>query len=180
MPNLKAYNYLIKKGLDIEGGDSKRYNQNDTLESATDLEALYNVLTKFKDYKGHYPKFTAVSLVANPDFEKIRNNNFENYYYEPFTTTLKKYQLDTCFDLWKEGISSNLFKPQFHGREHLNVAVWMRELQKGDKHALEAFNNGLWGFNNVNNAKIFYQAALTLLNPHKPLLKASKACLSPF
>ena len=55
-----------------------------------------------------------------------------------------------------------LFIPQFHGREHLNVAIWLRNLQKGDRNTKIAFDYGCWGFANKNQYLIDYQAAFDL------------------
>lgn len=52
--------------------------------------------------------------------------------------------------------------PQFHGREHLNIAPWMRALQNGDKEALLAFEYGLWGYNNIHPLGLMFQAAFDL------------------
>ena len=52
--------------------------------------------------------------------------------------------------------------PQFHGREHLNVAAWMRSLQEQNQDALLAFNYGLWGFTNKHPNGVSFQAAFDL------------------
>ncbi|MHB2153605.1 polysaccharide (de)acetylase [Calditrichota bacterium GD2] len=161
MPSLKVYETLKSKGLDLDSGDTSRYNQNDTLASADDLIALFEVLSKFKDSKGSNTVFTAISLVANPDFEKIRKNNFRRYYYEPFTQTLKRYNREEAFQLWREGVEKHLFVPQFHGREHLNVPAWMRALQNNDQETRLAFDYGFWGFNRKSSL-VQYQAAFDL------------------
>jgi hypothetical protein len=162
MPSLETFEKLSSKGLNLSSGDALRYNTNDTLASVTDLSALYETLMKFKDFKGNHPVITAVSLVANPNFDKIRENNYQAYYWEPFTETLEKYNKAAAFPLWKEGIRNKLFIPQFHGREHLNIAHWMRALQNGDKEALIAFEHGIWGFKNKNTFGLSYQAAFDL------------------
>lgn len=162
MPNVKTYDELKKKGLDLDSGDSKRYNFNDTLASSEDLISLFELLSSFKDSKGNNPVFTAVSLVANPDFDKIKDNNFQNYYWEPFTETLKKYDSISSFSAWQEGIANKLFIPEFHGREHLNVSAWMRSLQAQNQDALLAFNYGLWGFTNKHPNGLSFQAAFDL------------------
>lgn len=162
MPSLETFNELRNKGLDVDSGDSKRYNINDTLESSDDLKELFKVLTSVKDHKGHYPVFTPVAVVANPDFQKIKENNFNKYYWEPFTNTLNRYNRTGTFELWKEGIDRKIFLPEFHGREHLNVAIWMRALQNNDKETLLGFDNEVWGYNNKNLHNIMYQAAFDL------------------
>ncbi len=165
MPSERAYKELKLKGIDLDSVDSYRYDQNDTLASHEDLAGLFGALSKYKDKNGHHPVITAVSLVANPDFDKIKSGNFNEYYYEPFTETLKKYGRENAFDLWQEGIKTHLFVPQFHGREHLNVQVWMNALRANDPDARLAFDYNCWGFNNKHPYNIFYQAAFDLNTP---------------
>lgn len=144
MPSLNVCNILLKKGIDL--GDPKRYNTKDNMASKSDLEGLFDVLLSVKDREGNSFKFTAVSLVANPDFQKIKESQFQNYYFEPFTTTLNRYGYEDSFPIWKKGLDENIFIPKFHGREHLNVMAWMRALQANDKSTMMAFNQGVWGF----------------------------------
>src|SRR5688500_10356778 len=91
MPSTSALSALEKQGVDLLSVDSKRYNCHDTLGSDSDLADLFETLVKFKDKNGESAAFTAVSVVANPDFERIIANDFKNYYYEPFTKTLERY-----------------------------------------------------------------------------------------
>ena len=175
MPSLTAFQYLESKGLDLSGGDAYRYNQNDTLESSVDLEALFNVICPYKDQRNRPFVITAVSVVANPDFQKIKENNFSTYFCETFCTTSEKYYGNTkSFSLWKEGIENKIFIPQFHAREHLNISEWMRSLQANDKQTLLAFEQGVWGFNNKSNSKpgISFQAAFDLFDPADILIHA--------
>lgn len=162
MPSLTTYKELEKKGLDLSSGDARTYNQNDTLATAEDLSALFDVLSSYKDNCGNHPVFTALSLTSNPDFEKIKESGFTTYFSEPFIVTLDRYRQYDAFKLWKQGMETEVFQPQFHGREHLNVATWMRDLQAGDKQALLGFERGVWGFNNKNSAGVSYQAAFDL------------------
>jgi hypothetical protein len=171
MPSLKAYENLKSSGVNLGKGESARYNLTDTLASAEDFDALFSTLKKFKDQSENHPAFTAVSVVANPDFEKIKLANFERYYFEPFTETLKKYQRESALALWKEGKEEKLFIPEFHAREHLNVPVWMRMLQKGDKPTHAGFDEGCWGFNAATPFGISYQAAFDLETPDDLLVQ---------
>ena len=68
-----------------------RYNLLDTLEDKDDLEQLFETLHSVKDSKGKPAVMTPFVNVANPDFEKIKAAEYQQYFYEPFTTTLKKY-----------------------------------------------------------------------------------------
>jgi len=130
MPSKEVYQKFIKKGFGVE---HSLYNRFDSLASEDDLNALFNVLTSFKDRKNNPLVITANAVMANPNFEKIKKNGFQKYEYEPFTETLKKYSNHSnSFDLWKKGVEEKLFKPQFHAREHLNIFLWMKALQSKD------------------------------------------------
>jgi hypothetical protein len=165
MPSRNSYTRLLKKGVPIDIGDSKRYNTYDSLESPGDLEALFNCLKKFKDKNGNHPVFTAMSLVANPDFQKIKDASFSTYYFQPVTESFKKYGFEGSHALWLQGKHSKIFEPQFHGREHLNVALWMRALQVKDSWTLAGFDEGFWGFRNKGFSPVNYQAAFDLDQP---------------
>lgn len=137
MASKDAYNYFLSKGFPV---DTCPYNRYDALECNEDLEQLFEVLDSVKDANANSAILTANAVVANPDFKKIKDSGFEKYYYEPFTKTLERYPVhDRVYELYKIGIDKKLIKPQFHGREHLNVFRWMQSLQSEDKHARMAF-----------------------------------------
>ncbi|MFZ4455589.1 MAG: hypothetical protein ACOYOT_05150 [Bacteroidales bacterium] len=166
MPSLGNYQNLKKRGVDIETGDNLIYNQNDTLERSVDLEFLFEVLDSVRDCHRNPAKMTAIAVVANPDFDKINENHFREYVYEPITETFSRYSgCEHSFDLWKEGVKRGIFRPQFHAREHLNVNEWMRALQAKDEMAHFAFNNGFWGYNNAKQGGVSFQAAFDFVNP---------------
>jgi hypothetical protein len=170
MPSLSTFEKLEKSGLDLRSLDAERYNRNDSFATNTDLESLFQVLSGFKDGKGNNAVFTAISVVANPDFEKIRKNNFNEYFYEPFTETLKRYPgCERSFELWKEGIEKRLFVPQMHGREHLNIKAWIKALKNGDRQTCLAFDEGIWGFvpNQLLLPDTDFQAAFLLSEPEE-------------
>lgn len=165
MPSMDSFNRLKKAGVDLESADYDVWNLNDTLAGREDLELLFEVLASHKDQHGNPCVFTALSVVANPDFAKIRKSGFREYYYEPFTETLKRYYPnDDVFGLWKEGIEKKVFWPQSHGREHLNVAGWMKALREGQKNAILAFNEGMWAYvpDHTGVYKVINQAAFQI------------------
>lgn len=177
MPSQQVSNELEAYGIDISSSDSHRYNRYDTLASAEDFELLFSVLSKFQDVHGKHPVFTALSLVANPDFEKIRENDFQTYHYELLTDTLKRYYPNQrVFDCWQEGISKKFFIPQFHGREHLNVTAWINALRNKDREARLAFDARMWGYNNRHPHGVSFQAAFDIesstdIEVHKDIIK---------
>ena len=147
------FDKLAAKGFDFTGN---HYLNFDCLESNEDLEQLYEVLSKHKDATGRTPVMTGVNVVANPDFEKIKANGFNQYEYELFPETCKKYHgRDRVYELWKEGINKRLFVPVFHGREHLNVQRWMKLLKHNDQTVRTIFEYGIPYVNKgINGEKI--------------------------
>lgn len=135
-------NTEITKQFDI---NLLSYHFFDSLESEEDLTLLFDVLLKYKDSAGNHPIITANCLIANPDFDKIRKSNFKEYHYELITDTFKNSKgKEKSFELWKEGLENKIFKPQFHGREHLNVSLWI-ELLKTDPLVKKMFDFKFWG-----------------------------------
>lgn len=139
MPSRRVYDLLIEKGL-ISPGD--RYAKNDTLADKVDLEYLFDVLLSFKDRYGANAVMTPVTNVANPDFKRIKEAGFTEYFYEPFTYTLKKYSRhpDT-FNTWMKGMELKIFVPEFHGREHISVHFWLQALSAKNSKLRFAFDN---------------------------------------
>ena len=101
----------------------------DTLATAEDLEALFDTLQKVKDKNGCSAVLMANCLVANPNFKKIKGSNLRDYFFEPLEETFARYRQEASLKIWREGQDDGLFIPQFHGREHVNVSLWMQALQ---------------------------------------------------
>ncbi|MEI6680005.1 MAG: hypothetical protein WCL21_15430 [Mariniphaga sp.] len=158
MPSAEVYHKLLDNGIRV---DKCHYSRYDSLANVEDFEMLFDILIKFKDVNGHHPVITANAVVANPDFDKIRESNYQQYFYEPFTETIKKYT-NCSFELWKQGMDEHIFHPQFHGREHLNVPRWMRALQQNSKEMHLAFDCNMFGISSIisNEKNPSFMAAL--------------------
>ncbi len=168
MPSKEAFNNLQGTGIDLLSDEGFIFNKYDSLATSTDLELLFEVLSSVKDSSGNPATLTPIAVVANPDFEKIRQSGFTEYHYEPFTDSLKRQKdCEESFNLWKEGMAKRIFIPQFHGREHLNVRVWMRALMGRHAKTMEAFNQNLWGISTANDPdiKVEFQAAFDFIDP---------------
>src|SRR5690554_3899588 len=74
MPNKIVFERMLKLNYDVHRCNYSRY---DTLASQQDFSHLFDVLSSFKDGNGNHPIITANTIVANPDFEKIRENDFQ-------------------------------------------------------------------------------------------------------
>jgi hypothetical protein len=122
-----AYNALKDKGLNV---DFKHYDSVESIESNEDLEWLFELLLSFKDQKGNSPVFTPMCIMGNPDFEKIKESDYQTYFFQPLNETLNEFPLSNkVLDLWRKGKEEKLFVPEIHGREHINVRRFMQILQ---------------------------------------------------
>ena len=148
----KALEYLQNAGIKIE---HCHYTLYDSLASNDDLELLFDVLNTVKDGNGDPAVLTANFLVANPNFEKIRDSQFQNYYYETLETTFGRYpKHNNALKLWKDGINQSVFFPQSHGREHINVPRWLSLLRKNDPDTRLMFDLEMFGLSaNIGRGK---------------------------
>lgn len=119
------------------------YYKFDGIARKADLENTFEELAKIKGGDGRSPVITANTVMANPDFAQIEKSNFQSYFYKDLHITLKDYEKG-LFETWMEGLNAGVFKPQFHGREHVNVPKWLNRLQLKDSLYLEAFKYGVY------------------------------------
>lgn len=144
MPSKEVYENLISNGVRL---GKYGYEKVDTIASREDLEKLFEVCNSFRDINGHPLVITANAVVANPDFDKIRESNYTRYFYEPITETMERYYPGASpFPLWKEGMNAKVFHPQLHGREHINVPMWLNSLRQNHSGARMAFDCGVFSF----------------------------------
>lgn len=137
MPSRTVYEKCLAAGYRV---DHNAYERFDSLASEEDLEMLFGMLESHKDQHGQPPVITANILTANPDFQKIKASAYQQYFYELITETFARYPKHSkCLNLWKQGKKRGVFFPQSHGREHLNVSLFMSKLQLKDEDALFGF-----------------------------------------
>ena len=120
----KALENLKTKGVKLKN----RFDHFDALDTREDFEQLYEVLNSVKDQHQNPAIFTPYALSANIDFESVLTHK-KKYECDLLPITYKKLEAeDEAYkDAWKmlqEGIKLNFIKPQFHGREHLNVRLF--------------------------------------------------------
>lgn len=152
MPSKDAYAKFLNAGIRVDNDPYCRY---DALESADDLTALFETLNSVKDKNGNPAILTANTIMTNPDFQKIEESDFTEYHFEHFAETLKRYYPNENVEsVLFQGISDKVFKPQFHGREHLNVKKWMLALQNNEKATRFAFNLNTFGLTNATSSSV--------------------------
>ena len=148
-----AYTALKDKGLNV---DQVHYDSFESLESNEDLELLFDLLLSFKDKNGRHPVFTPMCIMGNPDFEKIKESDYQYYFFQPLHETIKEFpNSNYILDLWKVGFDNEFFAPEIHGREHINVRRYLKILQSHDgkeglRYALEHHSVGPAAYKGIN------------------------------
>ena len=139
----KARENIDRAGLKV----LSRFDAFDTVETREDLEMLYEALTSVKDINNKPAVLTPFALPCNIDFDAMKNDGNRKYIYELLPETYQKLEAKDSnaykgtWKLWLEGIDIGLMKPQFHGREHLNLKVFEEKLKIKDKEVLTALQN---------------------------------------
>ena len=124
-----------------------RFDSLDTLETKQDLEQLFEVLASVKDKNIRSAVFTTFALPCNIDFERIESVDYQQFYFELLPTTYQKLAVEQpnaykgAWDLWQSGIANGYLKPQFHGREHLNLHIFNDKLKKRNAELLLSLKN---------------------------------------
>lgn len=142
MRSREVKNQLINKGYPI---DACIFNSYDRLENDDDIQYLSEVLQSVKDHRGNPCLMILNNIVGNPDFDRIKDADFEQYYFQNFCQTYTQYSdSGQVMKLVKEGIQAGCFLPQFHGREHVHVNNWLNDLKKNVKNAVDGFSVGMF------------------------------------
>jgi hypothetical protein len=114
----------------------------DAIENKHDLDNLFDLIQSFNSR----PKLTFLFNPANPNYEKIKKNNFEKYEYIPFDEYLKQTDNGFVVETYLNAIHENLVDIEYHGREHLYVEKWLRYLKAGHPNSIWGFENNFSGF----------------------------------
>jgi hypothetical protein len=135
-----ALERLLSKGILSAQGAYDR----ETLENAQDLSVLSETLASVRDVAGQSAVFTCFVNTANPDFEKIRESGFEEYFWETTSQTLaKRGDHGEVHAAWRAGRGAGLLDVEYHGREHLQVKLWLEHLRTSPK-VRAAFDEGCY------------------------------------
>lgn len=161
--DIRTRDKLIKLNFSL----SSHYDSWDCLERGIDLNNLFSILSSFKDISGNPPVFTFNTVMGNPDFEKIKRDNFHLFHHQHFYDSYKTYYAEDNRWVWEEAIKEKLMLPQFHAREHLNSILWMKDLRANFKETRIAFDYEYYGLKTQtsSNQHKHYLAAYHVNNP---------------
>jgi hypothetical protein len=143
VPTKTAFDQLQASGIPVH---TCPYNTYDALETKEDIAILHEFCSSFKDFKGNPLQITANFIMANPDFDAIKDSDYEKYHYHDLSITYLKHQGEqNTLKAIKEAYQLGTFMPQLHGREHLQVNHWLSALRQGDVETCLAFEAGVFG-----------------------------------
>jgi hypothetical protein len=165
-PTKSTYDSLLASGIRM---DANEYSQFDGFERKQEYDQLGEVLAEAKDARGRPAVFTLNMSVGNPDFDKIRSSGMKEYHFESFIDSYRKFGMRAEEGLFN-GIREKLFYPQLHGREHMNIFMWM-DLLNANRDIRTAFDRDCYalGFDNSKSIQIPYLASFAPYKDVEPL-----------
>ena len=140
MASKPAQERLRDKGYPV---DQCPYNRFDGPESVEDLTALSETLSAYSGADGSPAVMTVNIIMANPDFERIRESGFSCYHYVTLEQGLKDSGREDVLDAYRAAIEQGVLWPQLHGREHIAVSRWMTALRENMPGFRDAFDEGM-------------------------------------
>ena len=149
MRDPEALRELQRQGVCL---NSSAYDRLDCLENRADLESLFDLLQGFRDRSDNPPIFTFNTLMGNPDFEAIKAADFTEYSHESLWESYRRFHGQDLRQVWNNAIGESLIRPQFHGREHLNVGIWMKDLRDGCAETRVAFDQEYFGISRPSSS----------------------------
>lgn len=164
MPDQSAFNELIKKGIPVNKCPFLTY---DGCEQLDDLDYLFKSIEGIQKDFGKAPVITANYIMANPDFSAIKTSNYLHYHYCSLEQKLKDEGIkDHYQSMVAKGLKHNWFQPQLHGREHVNIPLWLLFLQNNSNETRLAFDQGVYGISTTisKEKRRSYLAALDYEN----------------
>lgn len=145
-----------KEAQKILNNSSKQlsiFQKYDTLDCNEDWRALLDLFVTFKDSTGKHPVFTSNFVTGNPNFEKIKEHQFTQFFWDPFYSTYEQFNQEklNTLEIINQGIFKGIIEPQYHGRQHVNHKKWLKSLSSGNATALEFFNHHMWIYDSINS-----------------------------
>lgn len=180
--NVRVHSKYALERLEIAGmKKNNRFDAYDALDTSEDYQMLFEVLQSVKDKNSNPAIFTPYALPCNTDFQATLTQR--KFVPEDLPTTYNKLSAEQrayegAYQLLLEGIGAKLIRPQFHGREHLNVQLINALLNQNDpilnanlENQCMAGLNGLakWPTISYNQAFSFWEESD--LEAHKVILK---------
>ena len=100
-----------------------------SLETADDVAAIHEVLTSHRDSEGRTPRLVMNFCVANLDFERIAQSEFQSLFLQHMSQGPPgKWNRPGLLEAYRQGIAAGVFYPALHGATHFCRAAMERHL----------------------------------------------------
>ena len=138
VPDEQAYRVLADTPA-WRGATGRVYGRS-TLEHAADVARLAATLLEFRGGDGRPPVWQANTVMATPDFERLRPPLFEGealplVHYPEFPSRWQRPGLGAAV---REATEAGVWWPELHGLVHLPRAAWLHALRRGISDARRA------------------------------------------
>lgn len=164
LPNKQVFQSLLGRGIKLSFKENKGFRTVlDGFESPRELTQLLEVLLKYKDGEGKNPVFTFNVTTGNPDFRKIKEHDFQEYFSEPFHRTMER-ERPGLLNLWISGIENGLISPQYMGHDPVNQKRWLDGLVKNKLDLQIAFQYGVYNLSRTRFTSDYYSIAYEYLS----------------
>lgn len=160
-PNKQTVDTFIEDGYPVY---KCGFSYNDCLETNEDIHELKKTLVAIENEIQKKPKLTLLTNVANPDFKKIRENSFNKYYSKTIKNSYKNDdKRNNVLHLLNDLLKNRYIDIEYHGRQHLYVDRWMRDLMDNET-TRYAFRHHVSGISPayMKNLEYGYRAAYDL------------------
>lgn len=107
-----------------------------SLETAEDISALHELLTRHHDSVMRFPSITMNFVTANLDLKRMRDSGFREIHLLPLADGLPGgWQRPGLLAAYQSGIADRVFYPALHGTTHFCRPVVEAELARGGERA---------------------------------------------
>jgi hypothetical protein len=114
-----------------------------SLETAEDICALGETLTRHRDSSGRHPCLQMNFILTNLDFAKMSADSFSRMSLLPLADGLPQgWRRPGLFEAYRQGISDGVFRPALHGTTHFCRSSIERHLEGNGERA--ALLRSLW------------------------------------
>jgi hypothetical protein len=92
------------------------------------METLFQVLEQYRDSHGHHPAFQAGYVTGNPDYDRMKSEDFREYHPLFLPDFPMMWQRGEVIAKACEGMERGVWQPVFHGASHFNASRWLQRL----------------------------------------------------
>jgi hypothetical protein len=130
----------IAKSYRKAGYEIPSYAEQSLLETPEEVRSMVDMLARHKDSRGKPAVLTANMVLANIDFEAVRENKLSEVVLIPLDSNSPRNPVSKrLLSEYIKGMESGTFWPQLHGLCHINKDAWLKGIRNNEPLAAKAF-----------------------------------------